>query len=610
MAAEPFGESIEPEPAEPGSEAASNVAISLALAQAGKRARRGAPSPGEVESYLRKQEQLLDLQLKHFEEERRLRYSDMRLKRLSDGLKVLFEVSLAFVGLLIAVALGAAVWTASRSNSVVVDRFGGPPDLAARGLTGEVIAAKVLDDLTVLQSQTRASQTKRGLKDAWSGDIKLDVPETGVSIGETLRLMRGWLGHETHIGGDLEETPDGVSLTVRGDGVLPKTFSGAPGDLSKLATEAAEYLYGQSEPYLFASYLENTGRDQEAVTFVSGIYQKVSPADRPYLLNAWGDALGDLGQQAEALATYRQALRENPHFWIAYNNVENSLWALGDEEGAWRIGEIMRREAGGRPGRAPETYYQNIDAIAWNVQAARQETYNDMVANGGAGSVVASQGGVSLADADARLHDPHLAAIDLAATPQTDVTTVAMTHFVRGFVALDQGDYSQARTEMEAFGAAYAAPVVAGNYPGYDCWIAPAEEMAGHPDKADAALAAGGHFVDCYRFRGDILDHRGDWLGAQKAYAAAVALAPDLPAGYYSWGAALARHGDLAAAAAKLAAAHQRGPRWADPLAAWGDVLVRQGRWAPALAKYDEALEDAPAWAALRRAVQRARLHG
>ncbi len=112
-------------------------------------------------------------------------------------------------------------------------------------------------------------------------------------------------------------------------------------------------------------------------------------------------------------------------------------------------------------------------------------------------------------------------------------------------------------------------------------------------------LQAGGRFVDCYRFHGDILDHRGDWAGAQQAYASAVAIAPDLPAGYYSWGVALARHGDLAGAAAKLTEANKRGPRWADPLKAWGDVLARQGLWKKALAKYDAALKYAPAWAAL-----------
>jgi tetratricopeptide (TPR) repeat protein len=159
---------------------------------------------------------------------------------------------------------------------------------------------------------------------------------------------------------------------------------------------------------------------------------------------------------------------------------------------------------------------------------------------------------------------------------------------------------------MEAFGAGYANPVVSSNYPGYGCWIAPAEEMAGHPDKADAALKAGGHFVDCWRFRGDILDHRGDWAGAQRAYAAAVGLAPDLPAAWYSWGQALARHGQFAAAQAKFAGANQRGPHWADPLKAWGDALAGQGRWKDAEAKYDQALGYAPAWSALRAARARA----
>jgi tetratricopeptide (TPR) repeat protein len=121
-----------------------------------------------------------------------------------------------------------------------------------------------------------------------------------------------------------------------------------------------------------------------------------------------------------------------------------------------------------------------------------------------------------------------------------DPTIGAMAHFVRGRLAAEAGDTAAAATEMEAFGAANADPIVSTGTPGYICWIAPAEEAAGHPDKADAVLKTGGSYVDCYRFRGDILDQRGDWPAAQRAYADAVALAPDLPAGYYSWGVALA----------------------------------------------------------------------
>ena len=81
-----------------------------------------------------------------------------------------------------------------------------------------------------------------------------------------------------------------------------------------------------------------------------------------------------------------------------------------------------------------------------------------------------------------------------------------------------------------------------------------------------------------------------------------MALAPDLPAGYYSWGVALARHGDFAAATDKLMQANKCGPHWADPLKAWGDVLAKQGRRKEALAKYDAALEYAPTWTALHAA--------
>jgi tetratricopeptide (TPR) repeat protein len=108
--------------------------------------------------------------------------------------------------------------------------------------------------------------------------------------------------------------------------------------------------------------------------------------------------------------------------------------------------------------------------------------------------------------------------------------------------------------------------------------------------------------VDCYRFRGDLLDLRGDWSSAQAWYAKAVKLGPSIPSGYYSWGVALAKRGNLDAAAAKLMDANQKGPHWADPPKAWGDVLVKQGRTKDALVKYDEALKCAPNWKQLKEA--------
>ncbi len=595
-------------------------ADAFAAALAADQAKHDPAVAKAAERFLHKQSALLDAQTAELEEQRALRLSHLKsqsregkLRRFGQRIRNGMQVFTALAFTLIGVGLVVMLYDAFNARSVVVEPFDTPPALQARGLSGKVVAGGLLDELTRLQAATRTTAAKRNLSNAWTGDIKVEVPETGLSLGDIDRMLKARFGHDLHIGGDLVQTDAGaLALTVRGDNIVPKVFTGAAGDLDKLTTEAAEYIYGQSQPTLFATYLYNAGRAAEDVTFAKTAYATTSAEDRPYLLNAWANALASTGAPPQAiLPLYREALKQKPDFWVAYNNVMNSTWGLGDEEGSWRAGEAMRKAAGGRPGKAPEEDYQNWDVLTWNLQPWRAAELADEAAHGGLGTLTTSEG-PAIADVDVRLHDYADAEFQLqtAQGDAKDPTIAAVTHFIHGRIATEDGDGPRAAAEMEAFAAAYADPVVSSNYPGYLCWVAPAEALAGHADKADAALKAGGRYVDCYRFRGDILDQRGDWAGAQKVYAEAVALAPDLPAGSYSWGVALARHGDLTGALVKLQAANQRGPHWADPLKAWGDVLARQGQWKAALAKYDAALKFAPAWAELHRARDAAARHG
>ena len=530
-------------------------------------------------AYLQEQTNLARLEQHHFEKERELAIGAAKRKRLSDQIRIAFQILLATIVTAIGAGLLVMVHDAFVSSSVVIDPFAAPPALAARGLSGEVIAGGVLDRLTQLQASTRASSAKRNISNAWTGEIKLEVPETGVSIGEVDRLLKARFGHDIHIEGDLVQTPEGgLVLTVRGTGLLPKSFEGGAADLDGLISKAAEYIYSQAEPSLYLVYLANMGRNAEVVATARTIYANVSATDRPYVLNQWANSLQGVGGSIpETLVLYRRAVALKPDYWVARSNAQNALWLLGREEDAWRDGQDMKRTAGGRPGDAPELYYENSDFLSGNSQAARASMIADSEAHGGVGSNVGANA-PSIADMDVRLHDFADAQLQLqtALGDASDPTLAAMSHFVRGRIASERGDQAAAAREFEAFGAAFADPNVSSQYPGYNCWIAPAEEAVGHSDKADAILRGAGSFVDCYRFRGDILDHRGDWAGAQRAYRAAVRLAPDLPAAYYSWGLALARHGDLKGAEQMFVAANQRGPEWADPLKAWGDLLMRQ----------------------------------
>jgi tetratricopeptide (TPR) repeat protein len=565
--------------------------------------------PPEAAEYYRKQTRLVEIQSEHLHEQRGLLMSRLRIelshlwvKRFIDALRASVQFVIMVIATIVGLGLLVMLYDAFASHSVVVEPFDTPTALASRGLTGRVVANAVLDRLTQLQTASRGRAAKRRLTGAWTNDIKVEAPGTGVSIGEIDRILKARFGHDVRIDGDLVQAPDGdLALTIRGDRILPKTFSGGAEDLDLLAGKAAEYVYGQSQPASFAAYLVNAGRSAEAVAFSRSAYAEASAQERPYLLKSWGDAVEESGGDPRtALALFRAALALKPDYWGAWAEVMGALTLLGDEEGAWRVGEAMRAAAGGRPGRAPSIDYQNWDWLTWNLQAWRAGILEDAAAFGGVGS---EQSDIepNLADVEVRLHDPDAAALhlQLSGNDAADPIANAAIHFVRGRMAAEAGDTAGALTEMEAFAAAYANPAVFSSYPGYVCWAAPVEEAAGHPDKADQVLARAGRYVNCYRFKGDILDGRGDWAGAQGAYAAAVVLAPDLPAGHYSWGLALARHGDLAGAAAHFAAAHLRGPHWADPLKAWGDVLARQGRWREARAKYNLALTYAPAWSDL-----------
>jgi tetratricopeptide (TPR) repeat protein len=559
----------------------------------------------EAAAFLRKQTEVLEVQRKNLEVEYEFFEAEWGPRLLALRLRTGFQIFIALFATVIGIGVAVMLHDAITSRSVVVQSFRAPPGLAARGIDGAVVASGLLDELNRLQTATRTAAAKRELANAWASDVKLAVPEAGISIGEISRLLRARFGHDIHIDGELVETEaGGLALTVRGDGVAPKTFGGAANALANLTTQAAEHVYAESQPAVWAYYLQNAARYEEAIAFCQAAYAAAAKIDRVYLLNVWANSLSNTGgSPREALALYRAAVAIKPDFWIGYNNIINSLWGLGDEEGAWKAGEDMRKLAGGRPGRAPELQFQNWDTLTWNLPAWLASTIADAELNAGIGTGVGSSG-LQTAEIYARMHDRAAAELALKTMKADlkDPTIPAQTHFIRALLARGAGDAATTASEMEAFEAAYADPAVSANYPGYNCWIAPAEEAAGHPDRADAVLMAGGSFVDCYRFRADILNGRRDWQGAQKAYADAVALAPDLPAAYYSWGVALARRGDFAGAEAKLEDANQRGPHWPDPLKAWGDVLAKQGHAKEALVKYDEALKYAPNWKELKEA--------
>jgi tetratricopeptide (TPR) repeat protein len=584
----------------------------IAAAVAANRVSDNPEVAAEAAAFFREQVEVLKVQKKTLEAEHKLFEAERGPRLLGVRLRTGFQIFYALFASVIGVGLAIVIYAAIQSRSVVIDPFDIAPNLATQVPSGKIVAAGLLDVLTRIQAASRSNAEGRSLSNAWTNDIAIDVPETGISLGQLERMIKTRFGHDQHIEGELVLTESGgLGLTVRGPGILPKTFADEARNLNRLLTEAGEYVFGQSQPGLWAAYLTNNDRNDEAIRFAQNAYTTAAPNERPYLLNAWANAIATIGGEGamtEALPLWREAVRLKPDFWIGYSNIMFALAGRGDEEGVVHVGEQMLKLAGGRPGRAPENLYANYDQEVWDLQAMRAEQIDDMESHGGSGTVgsASNSENLTIAQAEVQLHDLDAVALRLKTTPvdEKNMPDVAQAAFDRALLSEEVADLKAAAKEWDALVAAYSNPTVSTANPQLICYAALTYERTGQPTKADAALNSVGGLtlVDCYRFRGDVLDVRGDWARAQDWYAKAVKLGPSLPSGYYSWGTALARHGDLDAAAAKFKDANQKGPHWADPLKAWGDVLVKQGHTHEALAKYDEALKYAPNWKQLKGA--------
>jgi tetratricopeptide (TPR) repeat protein len=418
--------------------------------------------------FLIDQSQLLKVQKKHLEEEHAARLHflqgqarEVDIRRFGLRLRVGFQVFIALLATVIGVGIVIMIRDAVTSRSVVIDSFDIAPNLTNEVPSGKIIAAGLLDVLTRIQAATRSNAAHRALSNAWTGDIAIYVPETGVSIGQIERMLKTRFGHDQHIDGNLVQPKKGwLALTVRGTGIMPMTFLDETGALDKVLTQAGEYVYGQSQPGLWAAYLSNNDRTDEAIGFAQKAYFTADSGERPYVLNYWANALAAKGSMREALVLYRETLHLKPDYWTGYNNVMFALAGLGDEEGVVQVGEQMVKAAGGRPGRAPENMYQNYDQLVWDLPAARASNIADMESHGGVGTTSAFAGAESsqVAQFEVQMHDVEAATLRLKTTPidEKNLVDVALFAFNRALLADVVADFEAGAKEWDTFATAYA----------------------------------------------------------------------------------------------------------------------------------------------------------
>ncbi len=559
---------------------------------------------------MEKQVRMLDLQMVNLRREIR----QLGVKFLRERLHAGFELAIAALVIGGVASLGVMAWQASRADGLAIRAFAVPNELAARGLTGTVLASKLSDGLGQIDAVTSSVRAGGAIRAVRRQEVKVAIPKTGLSLGDVQALLRGWLGHETEVTGELVKDGDLVSVTVRVGDRPGVTLQGPLKDLDQLIRGAAEQVLAATEPYRYAVYLGAQDRRPQALAVAESLAGGGASTDRAWGYALWGRLLAAEGDFAGASAKARRAISLDPDIAAAHDNLAAAQRLLGHDQAALKAVDgaltALRRQRRQMDRAMGPVRLATAEGRVMEAQGdfgGAAQRYEEASRLGGLAH--ASQAAASLPRVLAMDHDigaARRALAELQGQLAEDALPDAVP--VPGLVALAAGDWAQAERDLrkadataQMFGASGATVRATQVTP----YLALAQAMSGQIEAARATISSSP--ADCYacaRVRAIIAGRAGERAEAERLFERAVALAPSLAAAHLDWARMRLAAGDAPGAIEQARAAARFAPAWADPMQVWGEALARSGEPRQAARRFAKAARLSPAWGLplLRRA--------
>lgn len=482
-------------------------------------------------------------------------------------------------------------------------------------------ATRLLDGLATLQSQTVSNRAPGSYANDWGDEIQVQIPQTGVSIGELQDFLRGWLGRETSISGEIIRTSGGYAVTVRTGAEAGRQFVGTEAELDDLLKKASEAVYESTQPEGFAAWLRGQpGRTDEAAAVHERLTISGERERRAWAFAEWA-AFAKTSRERLERAQRAEAL--DPELPLAQTMIASAQGEMGWDEAKLKTDRRAEQLLRGR---------RSSDYAPWaavlNLKSTRASIASALGDYGGAAALFASaaeptpdQPPVACRQCSAgalfQAAGAHAANHDAAAARRFSARGLALQPSYGPLMTASLAiSTASARDDPQAVLAALDAPVIVA----YAAQAGPSVEMTSLRPLRASALADLGRAAeakavvaptpaDCYacaiaRAKGEAAS--GRIAQADRGFEQAIRRGPSLPQAYLAWGEAKLSRGDRDGAIAQFRLAVEAGPRWADPLKAWGDALLAKGDARAAVGKYRGAAELSPNWGALHLAWGRA----
>jgi tetratricopeptide (TPR) repeat protein len=260
----------------------------------------------------------------------RFHVANLRMVLLRNALIVV--ALLALLVLVVAVAVREA-----RRPALTIAAFDVPASLEARGLTGQVLAKALFDEL-IRRRELVTTLDSGDLKGAWAENrVDVAIPQSGFTLQSVFRYLRYASGNETSIDGEIVLDGDTATLKVRVAGKPPAVAQGALAQWEQLVADAAGGVLEVTQPAVHAAWLGQKAQAPADLTALSRHVRGMQRANPPHsgavmsvAYDAYGGALKRLGRSDDALRAFDEALKLDPGNGVAVINAARARFDRRD----------------------------------------------------------------------------------------------------------------------------------------------------------------------------------------------------------------------------------------------------------------------------------------
>ena len=249
-----------------------------------------------------------------------------------DNLRVVLlrNALLSLAVMVLAVLVVVVLFREAIRPTLTIAAFDLPTSLEARGLSGQVMAKALFDEL-IRRRELVTTLEASDLKGAWAENrVDVAIPQAGLTLQSVFRYLRYVTGNEISIDGEIVLDGDDAMLKVRGAGQPPTVAKGPLAQWERLISDAAGGVLEITQPAVQAAWLGLKAETPADLVALSQHLRKMQQASTPHsravlsvAYDAYGSALVRQGRSVDALLAFGEAKALDPNNGVAVINMAN-----------------------------------------------------------------------------------------------------------------------------------------------------------------------------------------------------------------------------------------------------------------------------------------------